>query len=139
MIGPNARYIPNPPTNTAHRSVHPFAYNAQNTIPLSAVASELDFAKALEEQATPHDRPGGHSDILSRGAGPRLDNPTGERESGVSTAQGIESVGMGTFGRGASQDPVSSSEVSWIETVNVDCLGSSCPSPKISRKDIQNR
>jgi hypothetical protein len=40
--------IPGSPPQ-AQRSVHPFAYNAQDTLPLSALASEINVDKVIQE------------------------------------------------------------------------------------------
>jgi hypothetical protein len=88
-------------TSPAPRGVHPFAYSAQRTLPLSALGSVVNMEREMEEQIRAT-RP--HSEVLSRGAGMRTRMDAGATDS-------RDSVGMGTFGLAASQDPMSSQEV----------------------------
>jgi hypothetical protein len=92
------------------RSRHPFAYDAQRTQPLSALASEVNVETALAEDLARERRP--VSDMLNRGAGKSRAGMPGERTRGSTPPGTTGSPGMGTFGVEASQDPMSSSEVS---------------------------
>ncbi len=105
-------YEQNLPPNTQFRS-HPFAYNAQNSLPLAAFAGEPhrpDMGGLLSRKERETARP--DSDLMSRGAGLRhLSRPQEAVPGGVgggapfgeeSRVSG-ESPGAGTFGKGRSE------------------------------------
>ncbi|KAK4685503.1 MFS transporter, UMF1 family, partial [Tremellales sp. Uapishka_1] len=109
MLGPYDSRKSKPPTRPATMidgnappSKHPFAYNADSTIPFSALlgGQALPLAQSVKRNTRPE------SEVLSRGAGMRHLNQTSTVPGGHTYDETQNnSPGMGTFGRQASMEP----------------------------------